>query len=324
MEYRTLGESGVTISRIGLGAWEAGGGKTWGPNPSRAQLISAFQASIDMGVNWVDTAEVYGGGGGSDSVVASVLRECGRQDEIRLCTKIAPRPEGSGFGKAELRRGVEKSLRRLGKEYLDVCLLHWEDPRIPPEEAWSVLAAVAEEGLVQAIGLSNFAPAAIAACHTIRPVDAVQCPLSILRPEAVEVHLPTCLELEIAFLAYGPLAYGLLAGAVTEATNLDDWRAGDRLMDDFFVRENFDALFSPASLPRSLSVAQKLQSIASACGKSSAQAALAWVLQVAGVTAAIAGTRSPEHAQENAQSSALQLEVHLCEVMNRLAGIYPT
>src|SRR5688572_13989100 len=165
MQTKKLGSQGPDISVIGYGSWEAGG-KGWGPNPADEQVIEAIHAGIRAGVNWVDTAEIYGRGK-SEELVGRALED---QPSTLVFTKLAPAPSGSGFGKDEVRAGVEGSLGRLGRDHLDLYQLHWPDDSIPVEETWEAMAAVKEEGLVRYIGVSNFDRDLIERCEKVAHV----------------------------------------------------------------------------------------------------------------------------------------------------------
>ena len=150
MRRERLGREGPSISVIGYGAWEAGG-MAWGPNPPDNQTISSMRAAVDSGINWIDTAEVYGGGR-SEELVGRALE--GTRD-VMVFTKVAPHPQGSGFDPSGVRAAAEKSLNRLSREAIDLLQLHWPDRATPVEETWEAMSALVDEGLVHAIGVSN-------------------------------------------------------------------------------------------------------------------------------------------------------------------------
>src|SRR5262245_16858973 len=144
MRRRRLGSEGPEISVIGYGAWEAGGAD-WGPNASDEAVIGAMTAALDAGIDWIDTAEVYGDGV-SESLVGRAV--AGRRDELAIATKVAPAPDGSGFEPAQVRAACEASLRRLGTDRIDLYQLHWPDETgVPLEDTWGEMAALVERGL---------------------------------------------------------------------------------------------------------------------------------------------------------------------------------
>jgi aryl-alcohol dehydrogenase-like predicted oxidoreductase len=300
MRRRKLGANGPEISVVGFGAWEAGG-EAWGPNESEEQVIEAIRAGLDAGIDWIDTAEAYGDGT-SETLVGRAIE--GRRDQVVVSTKVAPRPDGTGFRADEVRRACRESLRRLGTSHIDLYQLHWPDGDVPVEETWTAMAGLVDEGLVRHIGVSNFGRDLIEGCMAIRHVDSLQPNFSMLRPAHGDL-IRWCGEQGIGVVAYGPLAYGLLTGAITEDTEFDpsDWRSG-RLE----ASENYRAMFAPGNLQPSLAVTGGLRPIADRLGATVAQVALAWTIHQPGVTSAIAGSRNAEHVRQNAGAGDLQLD----------------
>lgn len=298
------------ISAVGFGTWEAGGG-VWGENESNDRVIEAIRAGLDAGMTWLDTAEIYGRGRSEELVGRAVA---GR--EVFVATKVAPRPDGTGFRAAEVRAACEGSLRRLGRDAIDLYQLHWPaDDEIPLEETWSAMASLVEEGLVRHVGLSNFGREQIEACAGIRPVDSLQPHFSLLHPGNREL-IAWCGERGIAVVVYGPLAYGLLTGAIDADTEFgeDDWRSGATGSMSYYRQ-----MFAPGKLERSLAVVERLRSIADRLGITVAQLSLAWAVDQPGVTAAIAGSRNPDHARENAEAGAVDLSPEVLEEIEREA-----
>ncbi|MDQ4024392.1 MAG: aldo/keto reductase, partial [Actinomycetota bacterium] len=237
MKTRRLGSHGPEISAVGYGAWEAGG-TSWGAGVPDEQTIDAIRKGVDAGISWVDTAEVYGDGR-SEELVAQALR--GR-DDVMVFTKVAPRDAGSGFDAASVWRAAEGSLRRLGRDVVDLYELHWPDHSIPVEETWTAMASLVDDGLVRWIGVSNFDRGLIERCTSIRHVDSLQQEYSMLHRDDEHDLFPWCATQGIGVLAFGPLAYGLLTGAITSDTVFDDedWRSG-KLGESSF----YDELFAP-------------------------------------------------------------------------------
>lgn len=298
MKTRRLGSEGPEISVIGFGAWEAGG-KAWGPNPPDEQVVEAMTTAIDSGVTWIDTAEVYGGGR-SEELVREAVR--GR-DEVMVFSKVAPRDAGSGFDKDGVRSGAEKSLERLGRDTIDLYQLHWPDDSIEIEETWEAMAGLVEDGLARHIGVSNFDTELIQRCEKIRHVDSLQPHFSMLNQDPGSELLPLCESNGTGVIAYGPLAFGLLTGAVTKDTEFsdDDWRSGGHGVG------YYDKLFAPGVLGRNLDIVDSLRPVAERLGCTLSQLALAWVFHQRGATGAIAGSRSPSHVRENAEAGSIEL-----------------
>lgn len=297
MRTRRLGASGPRISVVGYGAWEAGG-MAWGPNPPDQETVEAMRAGFDAGIDWVDTAEVYGGGRSEELVAQAVA---GR--EVLVFTKVAPRPGGSGFDGAGVRAAAEASLRRLGRDVIDVFQLHWPDRAVAVEETWEAMAGLVDAGLVRWIGVSNFPGELIERCERIRHVDSLQPHFSMLHRHGRDDLFASCAEAGTGIVAYGPLGYGLLTGAFDERTRFsdEDWRSGKHGI------RAYDELFAPERFRRNLAVVDGLRPIAEAKGLTLAQLALAWVLHQRGVTAAIAGSRSATHVRENAGAGDVDL-----------------
>lgn len=294
MRTRRLGSRGPELSAVGLGAWEAGG-TAWGPNSSDGSVIGAMQAALDAGIDWIDTAEVYGDGE-SERLVGRAVRD--RRDAVTIASKVAPRPEGSGFRPEQIRAACEASLRRLDTDRIDLYQLHWPDEEgIPVEDSWGAMAELLDAGKVLAIGVSNFERDLIERCAAIRHVDSLQPEFSMLDRKNADL-IRWCGEQGIGVVSYAPLGYGLLTGAITAETTFapGDWR-GEAPEDGPF-----------AQLDRSLAIVERLRPVAARSGCTLAQLALAWNVAQPGVTAAIAGSRDPEHVRANAAAGDLELD----------------
>jgi aryl-alcohol dehydrogenase-like predicted oxidoreductase len=310
MEMRKLGSQGPEISVIGYGAWEAGG-DMWGPNQDEQEILEAMNAAIDAGMNWIDTAEVYGRGH-SEELVGKAVGS--RRDDVLIFTKVAPRPAGTGFRADQVHKAIEGSLSRLGTDHVDLYQLHWTDPDVPIEETWSAMAEVHEEGLARSIGVCNFDRPLIERCLTVRHVDSVQNRFSLLDQEDEQL-LPWLDDQGIGYLAYAPLAYGLLTGAITMGTKFHegDWRSGQS-----WNMSGYGQFFAPRVRERHLRKVELLRPIAERLGTTVASLALRWVVEQRGVTAAIAGSRNPEHTRSNATAGDLKLDAGTLEEIDRI------
>jgi len=295
MRTRRLGRQGPDLSVVGFGAWEAGG-DVWGPNESDEEVIRAMQIGFDAGINWIDTAEVYGRGR-SERLVGQAV--AGRRDDLIIATKVAPRPSGTGFRAPEVQRACVSSLGRLGTDHIDLYQLHWPDRRVPVEETWAAMVSLVEKGLVRSIGVSNFDRELIERCLGIRHVDSLQPHFSMLHLTNRDL-IRWCGEQGIGVVAYAPLAYGLLTGAISRQTSFPtgDWRRGG----------SGEGMFAPGRIDRSLAVVEALRPIAERLDVTVAQLALAWNVYQPGVTAAIAGTRNPDHVRQNAAAGDVALD----------------
>jgi aryl-alcohol dehydrogenase-like predicted oxidoreductase len=301
MKRKQLGSQGPELSVIGFGAWEAGEGSEWGEAPPRERILEAIRTVFETGINWIDTAEVYGAGRSEELVGLAVT---GRRDEILIATKVAPSPEGTGFRPEEVRRACINSLRRMRTGHVDLYQLHWpDDTGVPVEDTWGAMAALVEEGLARYIGVSNFDRELIERCEAVRHVDSLQAEFSMLNLENREL-IRWCGENGTGVVCYGPLAYGLLTGAITAETRFapTDFRSGSGEWD--YWRK----LYAPGKLERSLAVVEAVRSVAERLGATVGQVALAWNWNQAGVTSAIAGSRNPEHVHTNAAAGDLELD----------------
>jgi methylglyoxal reductase len=308
LPLRPLGSRGPAVSVIGLGGWEAGGGRTWGVNRSDAEVIRALRHGFYLGVNWIDTAEVYAHGR-SEEIVGRALRG---HDHVLVFTKVAPRPDGTGVRPREVARAVEASLRRIGRDAIDVYQVHWRDPRVPIEVTWEAMANLVDHGLVRHLGLSNVTAEDLRRCARIRHVDSLQLEASLLYAEELRGLLAACGEVGTGVVCYGALAFGLLSGRVGERRP-SDWRGGGYGQEDFFVAENYARFFAPAVLPAQLRRVRSLSAVAAELGMTPAQAALGWLAAQPGVTGALVGSRCPAHIEENVRGGCCSLSARQLE-----------
>jgi aryl-alcohol dehydrogenase-like predicted oxidoreductase len=309
MRMKRLGSSGPEISVVGFGAWEAGG-DAWGPNPPDDEVIKAVRAALDAGITWIDTAEVYGDGT-SEGLVGRAIE--GRREGVVVATKVAPRPDGTGFRGDEVPAACRASLKRLGVDHVDLYQLHWPDDDVPVEETWEAMAALIDEGLVRHIGVSNFDQGLIERCERIRHVDSLQPHFSMLHLRNRDL-IRWCGEQGIGVVAYGPLGFGLLTGAIDMETAFDprDWRSGRS------GNGSYRRFFAPGKRERSLAVVDGLRGVAERLGITVGQLALAWTFHQPGVTSAIAGSRNPQHVRENAAAGDVELDTQTFEELEEV------
>ncbi|HEX2031009.1 MAG TPA: aldo/keto reductase [Actinomycetota bacterium] len=298
MQTKRLGSQGPELSVVGFGAWEAGG-KGWGPNPPDEDVIAAIRTALDAGMNWIDTAELYGDGKSEELVGRAVE---GHRDDVVIATKVAP--DGTGVRADEVRRACEASLKRLGTDRIDLYQVHWPSPDVPLEETWEAMAGLQDDGLVRWIGVSNYREAQIERCEAVRHVDSLQPHFSMLHPGNREL-IRWCGERGVGVVAYGSLAYGLLTGAITMDTDFDrsDWRSGQAEQTSYYR-----SMFAPGKKERSLAVVDALRPIGDRLGLTVAQLALAWTFHQPGVTSAIAGSRNAGHVRQNAAAGEAHLD----------------
>jgi aryl-alcohol dehydrogenase-like predicted oxidoreductase len=292
MQTKQLGNSDLQITPMGIGAWAMGGSGwqfSWSDQDDN-DSIAAIHAALDAGMNWIDTAAVYGLGH-SEEVVAKAL--AGRSKRPYVFTKCARiwdenRQIGKSLKADSVRRECEASLRRLKVDVIDLYQIHWPEPDEDVEEGWSTLAKLKEEGKVRWIGVSNFNLDQLKRARAIAPITSLQPPYSLIRREVEADVLPYCAEQNIGVIAYSPMGSGMLTGTMTrervENLPADDWRRRG-------------PQFQEPLLTRNLKLAEKLKEIAARHDRSAGQAAIAWALRTGVVTGAIVGVRNPEQVE---------------------------
>lgn len=292
MEKRKLGDSDLVITRIGVGAWAMGGGGwsfSWGPQDDQ-DSIKAIHEALDRGVDWIDTAAVYGLGHSEETVGAALQGRSNRPYIFTKCELVwNDKGEISQSLKAEsIRRECEASLRRLKLDAIDLYQLHWPAPEQDIEEGWTEMARLKQQGKVRNIGVSNFNVAQMKRAQRIAPITSLQPPYSILRPEVESEILPHAQQSGVGVIVYSPMQAGLLSGAMTRegvaALAPEDWRKRN-------------AQFQEPLLTRNLHVAALLGEIGKRHGRTAGEVAIAWTLRHPAVTAAIVGVRNPRQVQ---------------------------
>jgi aryl-alcohol dehydrogenase-like predicted oxidoreductase len=282
----------MDLTRIGLGAWAIGGGGwkfAWGPQDDNAS-IAAIRTALDAGVNWIDTAAVYGLGH-SEEVVARALDGVPHKPYVfTKCERVwTDEREISGSLKRDsIRKEVEGSLRRLKRDVIDLYQIHWPEPDADIEEGWETMAKLKEEGKVRWIGVSNFNAAQMQRAQRIAPITSLQPPYNLLTRGVEESILPFAQKSGIGVIVYSPMKSGLLTGAMTHERI-------DAMPDDDFRRNV--AAFKEPLLSRNLELAELLKRIGAWHGVSAGVVAIAWTLRNPAVAAAIVGMRSANQAK---------------------------
>jgi len=292
MDKKRLGNSDMELTPIGVGAWAMGGGGwkfAWGPQDD-AQSVAAIHEALDHGVNWIDTAAVYGLGH-SEEVVARALE--GRSNRPYVFTKCEriwseEREIRPSLKADSVRKECENSLRRLRLDVIDLYQIHWPEPEPDIEEGWTELARLKEAGKVRWIGVSNFNAQQLERCRKIAPVTSLQPPYSAVSPEVEQGALPYCQAHGIGVIVYSPMKSGLLTGKMTKE------RVAAFPQDDFRRRA---PAFQEPDLTRNLELAELMRKIGARHGRSAGEVAIAWTLRHPAVTAAIVGMRSAEQAR---------------------------
>src|ERR1700722_3805608 len=315
-----LGRTGMHLTRVGFGAWAIGGGDwgfAWGHQDDDAS-IAAIRHAVESGINWIDTAAVYGLGH-AEEVVAAALAGLPEADRPYVFTKgglvwdpadrtAAPRRVGAP---ASLRAEVEASLRRLRVDRIDLYQMHWPaEDGTPVEEYWQTFADLKREGKVRAIGLSNHDIFRLEAAEGTANVDAIQPQFSLIHRDAADDVLLWAHEHETGVFVYSPMAAGLLTGAFTavRAATLDpgDWRRGD-------------PDFTEPALSANIALAEALRPVAERHGAAPAAIAVAWTLSFPAVTGAIVGARSPQQVRGWLPAATLELkEDDLAEIADAI------
>jgi aryl-alcohol dehydrogenase-like predicted oxidoreductase len=291
MQTVKFGKTGMAITPIGFGAWAIGGGgwaAAWGPQDDD-EAVGAIRRAVELGVNWVDTAAVYGLGH-SEELVAQALKSVPESERPYVFTKCSLVWDGGGdisnvLEKNSVKRECEESLRRLQTDVIDLYQIHWPRPDEYIEEGWEAMAELKDEGKVRHIGVSNFDVSQMERIGEIAPVETLQPPYNMLNRGVEEEILPYCGENDIGVIVYSPMRSGLLTGKMTpeRVANLpsDDWR---RNAQDF----------QEPRLSRNLELVELLEEIGADHGLSPGEVAIAWTLRHLAVTAAIVGGRRPD------------------------------
>jgi aryl-alcohol dehydrogenase-like predicted oxidoreductase len=316
MQRRQLGYTDLKLTTVGLGTWAMGGPWQfgWGPQDD-GQAIAAILKAIDLGINWIDTAPIYGCGH-SEELVGKALR----QTKIRpiIATKCGllwndKREKVSCLKGKSIREECHASLKRIGVDVIDLYQMHWPEPQEDIEQAWEEMTRLAKEGKVRYIGVSNFNIEQIKRVREIAPVASLQPPYSMLHREIEDEMLGYCAENNIGVVAYSPMQRGLLTGKFSKErlTNLapDD----HRLQSPEFREPQFSA---------TLRLVDKLRPIARRNGRTLAQLAISWVLRRSEVTAAIVGARRPGQIAETAAASDWALAQEETQEIEQLLAEY--
>jgi len=292
MEYVNLGKSGIKVSIIGLGAWQASG-KTWGADVEDENIVKAIRRAYELGINFIDTAEAYGNGH-SEEVVGKAIKEIGRENLV-----IATKVHGAHLRYNELLKAAEHSLKRLGIKEIDLYQVHWPDPweQIPLKHTMRAMEQLYKEGKIRAIGVSNFAVRDLEEARkhlSVTDIVSNQVRYNMLQREIEEEVLPYCKRESISIIAWSPIAQGALTGKYNISNKpSDDVRRGNKLFSDYNLRE----------ISKLIPVLEK---IAKARNKTVAQVALNWLLREGNVIP-IPGAKNPRQAEENAGAADWRL-----------------
>jgi aryl-alcohol dehydrogenase-like predicted oxidoreductase len=301
MKSRQLGNSDLMITPIGFGAWAIGGSGWefgWGEQDDK-QSVAAIHRALELGINWIDTAAVYGMGH-SEKVVALALRTWSGSRPY-VFTKCGLRWDEQGYvhrslNAGSIRQECEDSLRRLNIDVIDLYQIHWPTEEL--EEGWSAMANLQKEGKVRWIGVSNFNVGEMRRAQAVAPLTSLQPPYSLVRREIEQEILPYCRSEEVGVIVYSPMASGLLTGAMTreraDALPMSDWRSRD-------------IEFQEPKLSKNLALVERLREIGERHGRPPGQIAIAWTLRNPAVTGAIVGARNGKQVEGNVGAADLSL-----------------
>lgn len=314
MEQRKLGYSDLQLSTMGLGTWAMGGGDWkfgWGPQDDRSST-AAIHKALDEGINWIDTAAIYGHGR-AEEVVGDAVK--GIRNSVIIATKCGRVWEGEDrdIGKSlrakSIRREVDASLKRLRTDVIDLYQIHWPEPDEEIEEGWGTIAELIREGKVRYAGVSNFNLEQLKRAQAIHPITSLQPPYNMLRREIEQEIVAYCGDNQIGIIAYSPMQAGLLTGTFTTE------RAAQLPESDWRSRHPF---FNEPLLSKHLAMVEHLREVARQKNCTLSQLVLAWVLRLPEMTSAIVGARSPEQIRETAQAG----DVHLSQAeIEKIEGI---
>ncbi|TAK20792.1 MAG: aldo/keto reductase [Chloroflexota bacterium] len=311
MEYRALGNTGLTVSAIGFGCWEMGGQHYGGTDDT--EVTRAIHRAIDLGVTLYDTAPNYGFGG-SEIVLGKALG-AKRKDILlvsKTCISWDPVTFTSKFdGRySTVKRLNEESLKRLGTDYLDLLLIHWPDPETPIEETMKALDELRREGKARHIGVSNYTKYELGRARAAAPICANQVGFNMFDRRWQKEMFPTARELGVGVMAYGPMAHGLLTGTMKKDNVFgpEDWRRQGML---------FGQRLFGTNLAQNLDVVEELKGIAAQAGTTLARMALTWVLSDPTVSVALSGCRNTAEIEENVTAMNVKLSADTLAAIDR-------
>jgi aryl-alcohol dehydrogenase-like predicted oxidoreductase len=303
MKTRRLGNSNLDITLVGFGAWAIGGDWQfgWGTQEDSAS-IAAIHRALELGINWIDTAAVYGLGHSEEVVAKALAHWSGQRPYVfTKCGMIwnDERQVDYSLKRRSIRQECENSLRRLAIDVIDLYQIHWPADDLPEtEEGWSELAKLQQEGKVRWIGVSNFSLEELRRAQAIAPITSLQPPYSLIRREIEADILPWCKQQNIGVIVYSPMASGLLSGAMTRKRAAvlapNDWRSRN-------------PEFQEPKLSKNLQLAERLDAVGKRHGRTAGEVAIAWTLQHPAVTGAIVGARNAKQVEGIIGGSEIEL-----------------
>lgn len=307
MRYRKLGRTDLELSVVSIGCWGMSDERLWGPQ-SEVDAIEAIRTSLNEGVNVIDTAEGYGHGQ-SELIVAKAI--AGRRHEAVLCSKVSP----ENHGHDDLVAACERSLKRLGTDYLDLYMLHWPNRDIGFEEPMRAMELLREQGKIRHAGVSNFAMLDLLEILKYGRIEADQVPYNLLWRVIEDDTVPACVEHGVGVLCYSPLLQGVLTGAFRTA---DDVPAGQARSAHFSGTRPMVLHDEPGAERESFETVDAIREIASRTGYAMSDLTLAWLVSRPGVASVVAGARNATEAARNAIAGNLELSGEILDSLDRV------
>ena len=303
MEYRKLG--GLEVSVIGYGAWGIGGAPFWN-NEGDQKSLESIKSSFDQGINFFDTAPVYGFGH-SEKLIGKALKSV--RDNVILATKCGLRWDKESLGslrkdasRKSILEEIDQSLKRLGTDWIDLYQVHWPDAETSQQETMETLLEIQEQGKIRFIGVSNYSAEQIKECLQYAKVVSLQPEFSLLAREIEKETIPLCIENNIGIVAYSPLASGVLTGKYDKDTKFTDWRS-----------KGIIGTFTGDGFVENIKKVDQLKAIALEEGKTCGQVAINWVLRQPGLATALVGVKNSEQMGENLKATGWQPSKENCE-----------
>lgn len=304
MKYNNLGNSDLKLSNIGLGTWAIGGGGwayAWGAQDKKESAYT-IQKAMDLGINWIDTAPIYGLGN-AELIIGRVLKQLTKKPIIAtkcgLCWDEKRRISGC-LKKESIKKEIEQSLKRLKTDTIDLYQIHWPNPDTDIEEAWDTVGELIKEGKIRYGGVSNFSIDQLKRIENIAPITSLQPPYSMLDRKIEKEIINYCKSKDIGLITYSPMHKGLLTG------NFSKERLNNLPTDDH--RRKRDPNFQEPKFSQNLFTTNKLRAIAQRKNITLAQLAIAWVIRKEAITAAIVGARKPSQIEETIKASEIVLD----------------
>ncbi|MCZ7542976.1 MAG: aldo/keto reductase [Anaerolineae bacterium] len=304
MEYRRLGTTGVTVSAVAMGCWAIAGDWVWGEQDEQAS-IATIHAALDAGINFFDTAEAYGDGA-SETLLGKAL--AGRRHGVVIATKVSD----AHLHRDALLQACERSLKRLNTDYIDLYQIHWPNWEVPLAETVEALDRLQQQGKVRAVGVSNFGVRDLTDLLALGRCVTNQLPYSLLW-RAIEFEIrQKCIDNDVGILCYSPLSQGLLTGKFASADDVPETRARTRF---FSSERRLTRHGEDGCEAETFAAVSAIRRICAAIGAPMEQVALAWLLRQPGVTAVLAGARTPDQIRQNADAAQLHLSPDVVDAL---------